>query len=92
MSSTIDRHRRRIDRIDRRISRLLAKRLGYVLKIGTEKKKKDIAVSDRERERAVLRNVESAVKGGREAQYVRSVYDRIFEESSRQEEAKWTGK
>ncbi len=93
MGLKIDRYRKRIDRIDRRVARLLERRLGQVLLIGIEKKKSNTEVSDKLRETAVRRNVESIVKDEKAGRFVQSIYDRIFEASSRaQEEADWTGK
>ncbi|MBN2324203.1 MAG: chorismate mutase [Spirochaetes bacterium] len=93
MGLNMDRYRKRIDRIDRRVARLLEKRLGQVLLIGIEKKKNGIDVSDAERETEVLRNVSTAVKDERAGRFVQSIYGRIFEVSSRaQKEENWTGK
>ena len=93
MGLKMDRYRNRIDRIDRKISRLLSRRLVQVLRIGAEKKKNSIGVSDVMREKEVLRNVGSVVEGEQAGRFIQSIYGRIFEASSRaQEEADWTGK
>jgi len=93
MGLKMDRYRKRIDRIDRRVARLLERRLDQVLLIGIEKKKSNIDVSDKTRETSVLRNVGSVVKDEQAGRFVQLIYGRIFEASSRaQEEADWTGK
>jgi chorismate mutase len=93
MGLKMDRYRKKIDRIDRRVARLLERRLGQVLLIGIEKKKNNIDVSDKQRETAVLRNVAAALKDEQAGRFVQLIYGRIFEASSRaQKEANWTGK
>jgi maltose O-acetyltransferase len=90
----VERYRRRIDRLDRRVARLLSKRFQQVLRIGRAKQEHNVEVTDRRREIEVLDRIGSVVKDERARRFVHSIYGRIFEESSRiqREEQEWTGK
>jgi chorismate mutase/prephenate dehydratase len=66
--------RQEIDRIDRRIVRLLHRRASAAVRIGDEKRKNGSPIQDPAREREVLRRVASAGGGTLSAAAVRRIY------------------
>ena len=92
MNKKIERYRRRIDRIDRRVAALLSRRFHQVLLIGRVKSSEKIDVTDTARETEVLDRVGSVASGKSTAKYVLSVYRSIIDESSRiqREGGEWT--
>ena len=60
---TLQQLRNRIDRIDRKLLRLLNERAALAMRIGGLKKKKGLPVFDGKREQAVLRRLERASRG-----------------------------
>jgi chorismate mutase/prephenate dehydratase len=89
----IERYRRKIDRLDRRVAKLLAKRLEQVVHIGRVKRENEIDVRDKTREGEVLERIDSVVDDGYARRFVRKVFRGIIEESSRvqREGDDWTG-
>ena len=83
MKSGIERHRRKIDRLDRRVAKLLAKRFRQVVRIGRVKRENKTDVRDITREGEVLERIDSVVDDGRARIFVRNVFRGIIEESSR---------
>jgi chorismate mutase len=78
-------YRRRIDRLDRRVARLLRRRYRLVRAIGLAKLRRGMQVEDPGREQRVLSRVAGAGSGGA-AEYVRGVYRYIIEASRRVQE------
>lgn len=94
MKSGIERQRRKIDRLDRRVANLLAKRFRQVVSIGRVKRENKIDVRDKTREDEVLVRIDSVVDDGCARRFVRNVFRGIIEESSRvqREDEDWTEK
>lgn len=92
MKSGIERHRRKIDRLDRRVAKLLAKRFRQAVRIGRVKRENKIDVRDKTREGEVLERIDSVVDDGCARRFVRNVFRGIIEESSRvqREGEDWT--
>ena len=82
MSENLQKLRRRIDRIDRRLVKLLARRYKEVRLIGRLKREVNRDVVDPEREEDVLKRVLGLVKEEEQSEYIRSIYRSIFKESS----------
>ncbi|MGQ9478516.1 MAG: prephenate dehydratase [Thermoproteota archaeon] len=68
--------RRRIDRVDEEIVRLIARRIELTREIGREKRRRGLPVVDEERERQVYRHVASQAK---KTGIDQSVVERVFE-------------
>jgi chorismate mutase len=94
VKSGIERQRRKIDRLDRRVANLLAKRFRQVVRIGRVKRENKIDVRDKTREDEVLVHIDSVVDDGCARRFVRNVFRGIIEESSRaqREDEDWTEK
>ena len=82
MSENLQKLRRRIDRIDRKLVKLLARRYKDVRLIGRFKREANRNVVDPVREEDVLRRVLRLVKEEEQSEYIRSIYRSIFKESS----------
>lgn len=77
----MQKHRKKIDRLDRRVARLLCRRYRWVREIGLYKLRQGRRVADPLRERSVLSVVADRARDQGEAAYVRNVYRCIFEAS-----------
>ena len=77
--------RKRIDRLDKRIVKLLNKRAKYADDIGKIKEKLGLEVYSPEREKQVIENVSRENPGPLTDQAVKRVYERIIDESRRLE-------
>ncbi len=77
--------RRKIDRLDKRIVKLLNKRAKYADDIGKIKEKKRLDVYSPEREKQVIENVSRENPGPLTDEAVKRVYERIIDESRRLE-------
>jgi len=77
----ITRLRTRIDSIDRRIARLLLKRARFVKEIGSLKKKKNLPLVDRDREKRIEERIEALRTDAITKDAVKRVYRAIFEGS-----------
>ena len=73
--------RKRIDRIDRRLAGLLAKRYECISKIGQYKLENNISVADPDRESEVLERVTSRIADEGASIFVSRVYSGIFDAS-----------
>ncbi len=73
--------RRRIDRIDKKLARLLVKRYECVSSIGRYKIEKKMIVADHERETAVLEKATRRIPDENVARFVKQVYSGIFDAS-----------
>jgi chorismate mutase len=82
MGEKLQRYRRRVDRIDGKLARLLVKRYREVRLIGGLKRGAHRDVVDHEREDEVLQRVQRLAKGEEQKKYIRSIYQLIFKESS----------
>ncbi len=76
--------RKRIDKIDREIVRLLEKRIGIAKEIGRLKRDTGAEIFDPEREREVLENISDSTKINRE--FVRNLFGSIIEYCKNEEE------
>ncbi|MCL5034711.1 MAG: endolytic transglycosylase MltG [Bacteroidetes bacterium] len=77
--------RKKIDRADKRIVKLLNKRAAYADEIGKIKEKLGLEIYSPEREKQVIDNVCKANPGPLNDEAVRRVYERIIDESRRLE-------
>lgn len=85
---SIEKLRRRIERIDRRLVRLLLLRYAAVSGIGMLKKRDGLPVFDREREESILKNISARVKNKSAREFVTAIYRAIFTASRKVEEHK----
>jgi chorismate mutase len=86
MMGGLERLRSRIDRIDRRIVRLLKKRFSAVGMVGSIKRREGLAVVQPEREAEVLNRITDRLESEGLKGYVTAVYRALFEASYRVEE------
>lgn len=77
--------RKKIDRLDKRIVKLLNKRARYADEIGMIKEKLGLEVYSPEREKQVIENVSSENPGPLTDEAVSRVYERVIDESRRLE-------
>ena len=77
----MDRLRRRIDDIDRRMVRFLNERASHAIELGRVKKIVGLAIYQPSREDEVLRNVRSHNRGPLENAALRRLFERIIDES-----------
>ena len=77
--------RTKIDTIDEALVELLSRRAEYALKIGEMKKAKGMRIYAPERERWVLEQVQALNKGPLSDDAIRRLFERIIDESRRQE-------
>ena len=87
-SKSIEHYRRKINRIDRRIMKMLIERYGSVESIGMLKKKDGLEVVDNKRERDILRKIEKLKTGIKEKYYIASIYRAVFSSSYKVEKEK----
>lgn len=77
--------RQAIDKIDHEILELLRRRVQHVLEVGELKRRHGSKVYDPERERRMLDRLAGAANEPLEGATVRRVFERIIDESRRQE-------
>lgn len=77
--------RKRIDRIDRSLVRLLNQRAVLARRVGALKRRRGLAVFDGKREQAVLRHVIRASRGPLSEHAVRHIFQAILRACRRQE-------
>lgn len=75
--------RRKIDRVDRELTRLLAVRTEYSIEIGRIKQRESLQVYDPEREEEVIGNVQETADGFLTPEAARRVFERIIDETRR---------
>jgi len=75
-----------IDEVDKKILELLHRRLALVMAVGEYKRERGIPVYDPERERALLERLGKAAEPPLDAHTVRSIFERIVDESRRIEQ------
>ena len=85
MQKEMQRYRSVIDRIDRRIVRLLKKRLTLVKLVGRLKRERGLAVVQPEREGEVLTRVTRSVSEKETRDFLNAVYQALFKASYRAE-------
>lgn len=81
----LGRLREAIDRVDEVLVKLLNQRAKYAIEIGEIKGVLDLPIYSPEREKEVLRHVESRSAGPLEPAAVRRLFERIIDESRRVE-------
>lgn len=79
--------RKRIDRLDAQLLRLLNTRAALALRVGLLKKRQGRRLFDPKREQAVLRRVTGADRGPLSAQAVRAIYREILRQIRRLEQS-----
>lgn len=77
-------YRKKIDRLDKRIARLLSSRFETAKRIGTYKKSAGLPVTDKNREAIVLASLEA--NGGIYGENVKEVYKTVLGESKKLQE------
>jgi chorismate mutase len=91
LGRALSRVRRRIDRLDRRITALLVRRRGEVVEAGRIKGLLGLPVADTRREEEIVARIRGYGRGGG-ADYIEEVYRAIFRCSRAVEEGeRWTG-
>jgi monofunctional chorismate mutase len=85
MQRELPRYRSRIDRLDRRIVRLLKKRLALVTVVGRLKRERGMAVVQPEREGEILTRVTRSVSEKETRDFLTAVYRALFKASYRAE-------
>jgi len=83
--SELTRLREAIDRVDEVLVRLLNQRAKYAVQIGEIKAHLELPIYAPEREKDVLRHVESISEGPLDGAAVRRLFERIIDESRRVE-------
>lgn len=80
--NTLDRYRKTVDQIDRKLLLLFAKRFALVKKIGKQKKEEGLPITDKKREEAVIQKLlmKDKEQGLRET-FIKTVWHIIFQES-----------
>ena len=78
---TIEDWRRRIDKLDRKLVKLLNERAKYTDEIGKLKEKRGLNAYSPSREEKILRNVLKCNKGPLPTDVLRRLYERILDES-----------
>ena len=77
-------YREQIDEIDREIVALLTKRLGIVKSIADYKKKNNLQVLDKKREKVVLEEkLNLAQKNNLDEEFVVDIFEKIMEQSKK---------
>jgi len=76
--------RKQIDGIDKKLIKLLSKRMKLAIKLGKFKKKESLPVLDKKREEKMLKKLEKqAKKQGLDTKFINKLYKEIFKESRR---------
>jgi chorismate mutase/prephenate dehydratase len=86
VNDPLRKYRSRIDRVDRRLVRLLGKRYELVRIVGSVKNSRGLSIVQPERERQVLDRIAARVATGGTREYIRAVYRALFEASYRVED------
>jgi monofunctional chorismate mutase len=86
MAKELQRHRNRIDRIDRRVVKLLKKRFNLVKQVGRLKKEQGLGVVQPEREEEIMARIARSVSEGGLRDYITAIYSALFKASYRVEE------
>lgn len=79
--STIDDWRRKIDKLDKRLVKLLNERARYTVNIGKLKERRGLDAYSPTREEAIFRNVMKWNEGPLPADVLHRLYERILDES-----------
>ncbi len=77
----IDDLRTEIDRIDSKLVKLVNSRASTALKIGSYKRKKDLDVTDEEREEAVLNQVKELNDGPFSDRQIERIFEQLISET-----------
>jgi len=75
--------RRRIDHIDRKLTRLLNQRAGLAVQVGRVKVRRNLPVVDKRREQAVLRAVSQANAGPLSRAAVHAIFREVLRQNRR---------
>lgn len=74
----IEKCRKKIDRIDRRLIRLLSRRYANIRIIGRIKKSNNVPIVDKERENEILNKITALRADGECKSYIKSVFGMVF--------------
>lgn len=79
---TLDSLRKKIERTDIKITKLLKKRYALVKKIGSVKQKNEIPVVNKDREKRLLSKMKKYCKGSKEIyKYISNIFKHIYKQS-----------
>ena len=82
--TTLTKNRKRIDKINQKILKLLYKRMRSCKKIGCYKKRTNSKITDKEREEKMLRKIsKEAEKYRLNKTFINKIFQEIFNESKR---------
>lgn len=85
IGKSLDHWREEIDRLDRELVRLLARRTECAIEIGRLKARSRRQVYDPQREEEVMANVQASAEGYLTAESTRRIFERIVDETRRLE-------
>ncbi len=91
MANELQRYRDMIDRVDRRVVKLLKKRFNLVKQVGRLKGEQGLGVVQSEREEEIMSRIIRSVSDGELRKYLTAVYRTLFKASYRVEEASKEG-
>ncbi len=77
----LDNYRKKIDKIDKKIEKLLESRLELCKEIGTYKKENNLEVLDQNREDAILEKIDSSNLKHKDE--IKEIYKEIFNEGKK---------
>lgn len=80
-------YRKKIDKIDNKIIKLLKKRQDLSKKIARYKKQRNLQILDPKRELIIFKNLEQkAIKNNLDKKYIKEVFEKIIEDSRKIQE------
>lgn len=91
MANELQRYRHAIDRIDRRVLKLLKKRFKLVKQVGRLKRERGLRVIQPEREEEIMTRITRTVAEGEMRGYITAIYRALFKASYRAEEGSEDG-
>lgn len=77
--------RKCIDEIDNNIISLILKRNKIVKKIGEYKKQNDINITDKEREKEVIKNIDKLAKHKNDKDLLKKIYSKLISHSKKEQ-------
>ena len=81
MGTLLQKYRIRIDRVDRRLMRLLERRYDLVRSVGMLKRREGVPVVQRERENEILHRISERVRNSDTRDFILSIYRTLFKAS-----------
>ena len=81
----LDKLRKEIDLLDRKIATLIGKRFLVAEKIGNFKKKNKMKIENKKREKIVFTKVKRLVKGNKQKKAISNIYEEIIKQTKQLE-------